>query len=595
MTKAARLRLLALALVLGAGAATWGWLAWGRSRGARTIVLVTVDTLRRDYVGAYSTSSPARTPRMDALAASGTRFADARAPAPLTLPSHATMLSGLPPALHGARTNTASRLPPRERRAFSLLAERLSNDGRRCAAFVSAGPLVKWYGLDAGFETYDDGDLDDRTGDLYAERTGDKTVERALSWVRSLPTSERAFLWVHLFEPHEPHPAGLSAADGYRADVEAADAAVGFLLDGLSAAGRGDAVVCVASDHGEALGDAGEESHGFLLPESVLRVPLILRGPGVPEGVVRDDPVALSDLKPTLEALASLSPEATAGGPDGGIDLLAERAPASRARSAEGLHAYHQHRWAQLFSTVAAGWKLEDRGLGRERLFRLNDLGPPWQDEGAPARGNPEAERLASALRAYRSLGDGAGSEPGAAPLGYGAGGAVGPLLDPRENAKRPDPYEVMGDAGILSEIAAGKDLPPSAQAKRYELLLALEARDPGNPAVHFWKGYYLLRRGEASPAAEAFARALALGRVDGDTLRLAMGARADAGDRKGALSLLATYEPRLYPDVRVHLLAAALWRDEGDPEKEKEACRKAVAASRSPRDEQRIAASGCR
>src|SRR5262245_25369823 len=234
--------LVLLAVVGGAGAL---WVLRGSRSGgggARTVVLLTVDTLRLDHVGAYGLGR-AKTPRMDALAARGVRFADARTPAPLTLPAHATMLSGLSPAAHGVRSNSASVMRPRAGRAYPLLAERFADDGRRAAAFVSAGPLARRYGLDAGFEVYDDGDLDDRTSALYPERAGTETAALALTWLGGVPADARVFLWVHLFEPHEPHEPGLSPEEGYRRDVEAADAAVGLLLDGLDRLGRGDAVV----------------------------------------------------------------------------------------------------------------------------------------------------------------------------------------------------------------------------------------------------------------------------------------------------------------------------------------------------------------
>ncbi len=587
------LLLVALALS-GAAILTWSRVFARAARGRRTIVLVTVDTLRRDYVGAYGSRSPAATPRMDRLAATGTRFADARAPAPLTLPSHVTMMTGLPPTMHGVRTNSASRVPPKEKRAWRLLAERMAEDGRRCGAFVSAGPLTRRYGLDAGFETYDDGDLDDLTGVLFAERAGVDTVSKALDWVRGLPTSARLFLWVHLFEPHEPHPDGLTQTEGYKADVEAADAVVGMLVDGLAAAGRGEATILLASDHGEALGDLGEPSHGFLLPESVLRVPLLLSGPGVGEGRVRDDPASLADVAPTLLALAGLDASVGAEGPGVGVDLLAGAASRDRARPAESLHANHQFRWAQLSCVQRGRWKLEDRGAGRERLYRLTDEAP-WQDAGVPVAGRPEAESLAEALRAYRATERAAGPGPSEAPIGYGAGGAVGPFEEARENARRPDPYEVIGDAAILTDASAARELPPPFLDARLAGLAALEARDPGNPAVCFWKGYYASRRGDWKTATAAFDRALALGRVDGDTLRLDMGSWANLGDRKTALARLTTYEKRLYPDVRLYLLAADLWSDEGRADLSDEACRRARAAARGRKDEDRLAKGRCK
>jgi hypothetical protein len=573
--------------VAGAGRAS-------RTEGAKTIVLVTVDTLRRDHVGAFAPGSPARTPRMDALAARGVRFTDARTPATLTLPAHTTMLTGWSPSRHGVRSNSASRVPPRARRRFALVTERFRDDGRRTGAFVSAGPLVRGYGLDAGFEAYDDGDLDDRTSSLYPERAGSETVALALTWLRSLPADARVFLWVHLFEPHEPHEPGLSPAEGYRRDVERADAAVGFLLDGLADAGRAEAAVLLTSDHGEALGEMGEPTHGFLLAESVLRVPLVLAAPGLRGGDARGGPADLADVAPTLLALGGLEPARGDDVPGTGRDLLFGDLPAGRARIAEALHANHQFQWAQLSCAVVGPWKLEDRGEGRETLFRLTDAAPPWQDEGVPAAGRPEADAPAEALRAWRRADEGGGGGPGVAPIGYGAGGPVGPLLDSKENARRLDPYVVVGDARALAEVANAYLLPPPRLREWLPRLEAMGRRDPRNPAVPFWKGRYLRRLDDPAGAAAAFDQALALGRVDAEALLLSMGTWADLGDRRTALDRLAYYGPSVAPDVRVLCLEARLWTDEGDPGKASDASRRAREAVRGPKDRRRIEEGGC-
>src|SRR5262245_17297345 len=160
-----------------------------RAASVRTVVLVTVDTLRVDHVGALAPAgrpSPAKTPRMDALARAGLRFLDARTPAPLTLPAHTTMLAGLPPAVHGVRSNSASRVAPRDRRSWPLLAETLAAAGFCTGAFVSGGSLAERYGLSAGFHAYDSEGLDNRTANALAKRPGADTVARALAWVRTV-------------------------------------------------------------------------------------------------------------------------------------------------------------------------------------------------------------------------------------------------------------------------------------------------------------------------------------------------------------------------------------------------------------------------
>jgi hypothetical protein len=587
-----------LAALVAAGGVV-AWLALARARaGARTVVLVTIDTLRRDRVGCYGAAT-VTTPRIDEVATAGARFADARTPAPLTLPAHATMLTGLPPSVHGVRVNGATRLSDRAGRDFPLLAERLSAAGRRCGAFVSAGPLAGFFGLAHGFEVYDDEGLDDFGGPAYEERPGSETVRRALAWLAGLGRDEPAFLWVHLFEPHEPHPVGGAA--GYDVDVASADAVVGLLLDGLRAAGREDAAVCLTSDHGESLGELGEASHGWLLGESVLRVPFLLKGPGVPPGTVRTDPVDLADVAPTLLALAGLEPEPSPGLPGAGVDLLAGTAPPDRVRVAESAYAWQQFRWAQLTCATGRGHKLEDRGEGRERLFRLTDDEPPYQDAGVGAAGRPEAAALADALRRYRrppTGGGGAATLSGVAPGGYAAGGPVGDLLEPRENGALPDPYEVVSDAYALLRIDA-LAAAPAAPGREPEALAAqlspIVRRDPKNPFAAFVRGRIAKRAGRPGEAEKALREALDLGRLEPNTLLLAADAAAAAGPAAG-LALLDAYAGRVAPDTRVALLEARLATVAGDPARAREACRKAAQAARNRRDRELVAAeAGCR
>jgi hypothetical protein len=244
---------------------------------------------------------------------------------------------------------------------------------------------------------------------------------------------------------------------------------------------------------------------------------------------------------------------------------------------------------------VVGGVKLEDRGEGRERLFRLSGAAPATPDEGVPARGAEGAEAPAAALRAWRAAESPAGTEPGEAPVGYGAGGVVGPLLEPAENARRPDPYAVIGDARILAEAANAYVLPPPRLREWLPRLEGLARRDPGNPAVPFWRGRYLRRLEDLPAAAAAFDEALALGRVDAETLWLSMGTWGDLGQRRAALDRLASYGRSIAPDVRVLCLASRLHADEREPEKAAAAAEAARAAVRGPRDRVRLEQGGCR
>lgn len=276
-------------------------------------MLVTIDTLRADALG-YAGNAAAETPNLDRLAASGWAFDRAHAHSVMTLPSHASLLTGRLPYGHGVRDNAGFVLPE----AVPTVAEAFVDAGFRTAAFVAAYPLDARYGLDRGFDVYDDSYPEGSTrGFAVAERSGAEVVAAAISWWR-MHDGERRFLWVHLYEPHVPYepPAPFStrfAERPYLGEVAAADEYVGRLIAAVapSEVGR-DLLLVVTSDHGEGLGDHGEETHGLFAYESTLAVPLVLWAE-VLTGARIDEPVRLVDVPPTLLEAAGIG---TAGLPD---------------------------------------------------------------------------------------------------------------------------------------------------------------------------------------------------------------------------------------------------------------------------------------
>ncbi|HEX9667977.1 MAG TPA: sulfatase-like hydrolase/transferase [Thermoanaerobaculia bacterium] len=340
----ARLRLrivvAAAALALAAG----GCARDGAARPGANVLLVTLDTVRADRVGCYG--GAVATPALDRLAREGVRFAQASSPAPLTLPAHASLLSGLLPPAHGLRNNGAGAFPADRPTLATALAAR----GYRTAAFLGAFVLDRRFGLDRGFATYDD-EIErgpDTAPSLEAERRGDRVVDRALAWLeRQGEEDERPFfLWVHLYDAHAPYAPPppfreRHAGRPYDGEVSFADAQVGRLLAALDRRGlAGDTVVAVAADHGEALGEHGELTHGFFLYEPTLHVPLLLRAPGnFRGGTVVETPVGLADLAPTLSGLVEggLAVAAPAGlaGRDLSAALLAGEEPAAADLYAE--------------------------------------------------------------------------------------------------------------------------------------------------------------------------------------------------------------------------------------------------------------------
>ena len=244
------------------------------------VLLVTIDTLRADRLGSYGYAAAA-TPVLDGLAARGVRFATAVAHAPLTAPSHASILTGLLPLGHGVRDNGTFVLPP----SPTTLAEVFRASGYRTAAFVSGFPLDHRFGFARGFESYDDHLL--RGGDgrraSYVERPAAVTTREAAGWVRAAQAPW--FAWVHYFDPHSPYepPADLAArfaANPYDGEIASVDRELGHLL-AATEAGRASTLVLVTSDHGESLGEHGEATHGVFVYDSTLRVPWIMAGPGV--------------------------------------------------------------------------------------------------------------------------------------------------------------------------------------------------------------------------------------------------------------------------------------------------------------------------
>ena len=291
------------------------------------VLLVTIDTLRADATG-FGGRRPSPTPLLDRLAAGGRVFTGAHAHNVVTLPSHTNILTGLYPYQHGVRDNQGFRVPA----GLPTLATVLHDAGYSTGAFVGAYPLDSIFGLNRGFDVYDDhypkGSHPDEF--LFAERKGDKVVAPALAWWQRQRGRHR-FMWVHLFDPHAPYePAEPYASrfpgNPYLGEVAAADAYLAPLLEPFVAGAEAPALIVVTGDHGESLGEHGELTHGLFAYEATLHVPLVIWGPGVTPG--RDGrPARHVDIFPTVLEAAGLTgaraPAAPAGLARPGRSLLA--------------------------------------------------------------------------------------------------------------------------------------------------------------------------------------------------------------------------------------------------------------------------------
>ena len=285
-----------------------------RHAGRPSLILLTLDTTRADHVGAASVH-PGLTPRLDALATRGLRYAKALSPVPLTLPAHCSLLTGLDPPAHGVRDNGTGALDAR----VPTLAKVLSGHGYATAAFVSSRVLDRRFGLDRGFDTYDDRMAAERIGEYgYPERNAEAVTTAALAWAGRRPRGRPYFLWVHYYDPHAPYAApgestAASPAARYAGEIAYMDREIGRLLQALAPDGSGTLVAAVG-DHGEMLGEHGEAGHGIFLYRASLEVPLIITGPGVPPGTVVTGTVGTRALPSTLLKLSGLAKEAQAFG-----------------------------------------------------------------------------------------------------------------------------------------------------------------------------------------------------------------------------------------------------------------------------------------
>ena len=323
------------------------------------VLLVTIDTLRADRIGAYGHRA-ARTPVLDALASRGVRFADATAHAPLTHPSHAAIMTGRYPGAFGIRLNGMTPLPDEA----TTLAERFRAAGYDTGAVIASVVLDEAYGLGQGFASYDDRISPTPGGSLVAlselqRRAGDVT-DRALAWLaasaRASAGQGRWFLWVHYYDPHTPYDSAQvdpPIGDPYDREVAYVDRQLGRLLNGIDAAST---IVAVTSDHGEGLGDHGESDHGYFIYDSTLRVPLIIAGPGIPPRVVEEQ-VRSIDITPTLLELAGVADVGTVDGQSLRGVMAGQPRRDIPASYAESWYPKLHFGWSELRSLRVGEWK----------------------------------------------------------------------------------------------------------------------------------------------------------------------------------------------------------------------------------------------
>jgi arylsulfatase A-like enzyme/Tfp pilus assembly protein PilF len=466
-----------------------------------SLLLVTLDTFRADAAGCGGDPG-GRTPHLDRIARSGTQFMTGLCGSPLTLPSHACMLTGRDGPAHGVRDNGTFRLPE----GIPTLATELKAREFATGAFLGAFPLDARFGLDRGFDVYDD-DVGGPTGEggiVMAQRAGGEVARSADRWWASLAPGRRWFAWVHLFDAHTPHEApgpllAASRGDDYRADVAWCDRFLGSAT--RSAALRDDSHwIVVVGDHGESRGDHGEATHGVFVYDSTIRIPAVISPSlaGAPKGLVRSV-FRTIDVPATVFELLGLEP---ADAPGEGISVLTDEAGPAYM---ESFFAHFHYGWASLAAVQEGEWKYVE---GPEpELYRLDV--DPGETRNVAAEHPERAALMAGWIREIASRGRSAA----AAPLEGGSREALESLgYVTRQAAPRPDspdPKRMIGVQRLL-ETAQGM-ISAGRWEEALQPLRSALARDPRNKDLHQTMGLVQGALGRHPEAADSFLMCLEL------------------------------------------------------------------------------------
>lgn len=470
------------------------------------VLLITIDTTRADHIGCYG-GDPEVTPVLDSLSERGVTFDATQAAAPITLPSHATMLSGQFVYKHGMRNNGMFAMSE----DTETLATVFSRAGYATGAFVSASVLASRYGLDHDFDVYDD-DLSQST-QMFSRgvpaRRGDLTLANAIEWMNELPDDKPFFCWLHLYDPHAPYDPPPEfrkrfPTDPYSGEIAFTDKLIGDMVAYLEGRDLMDSTfLSVISDHGEAFGEHGERTHATLLHQATTWVPWIITGPGVPAGIRVKPPTSGADIAPTHSALVGLQPpnKETADG----VDVF-ESLDDQREIITEILLPQYQYGWSPLLGIRRGKWQLIDGSYAQ--LFNLKE--DPRELTDVAAREKLTADDLKERLDTLTS----ASSDDQARlslsrseidqleALGY-AGGEAAARIDPL------DPRDMIG-AHVNLETARDMVTMGNFDMALEALGVAL-AEDEGNVAILNERARVYLRTGNLDAARADFSQMLFL------------------------------------------------------------------------------------
>jgi arylsulfatase A-like enzyme/Flp pilus assembly protein TadD len=485
----------------------WSGVIWRARSGSDSggpVILISIDTLRADHLPAYGYTK-VRTPNIDALAAGGVLFENAYSHAPQTLPAHTSILSGHLPFEHGVRDNIGFTVKPGQ----WMLPRALHEKGWPTGGFVSAYVLRAATGINQGFDTYDS-DLPPSSGELsigQVQRDGDKTLAVAQQWIDGRDRSKPFFLFLHFYEPHKPYapPARFSSYAPYDGEIAYSDELVGRLFDRLRAIGLYDrATIILLSDHGEGLGDHGEQEHGLFLYKETTHVPLIVKLPGKHAARRVAAPVQHIDLAPTILDLAGIQKPGDLRGRSLRPLLDGSGTLADTGIYSEALYSRYHFGWSELYALTDARYRLIR--APRDELFDLQR--DPNESTSIAAERPQVRQAMRSALEGL--IAQSTIDAPGAvsdedkqrlAALGYVGGGASASLSLPGDSL--PDPKDKVK---ILEKYRHASDL---AGDRKFEEATALYrevlAEDPEMADVWLQLAEVLVRQARNEEAVAAY------------------------------------------------------------------------------------------
>lgn len=415
------------------------------------LLLITIDTLRADHLGSYG-NQKVRTPNLDALAKRSLFFENALCPAPLTLPSHTSLMTGRYPIRHGIHDN-AGVVDPKE----TTLAEILRANGYHTYAFVGGFPLDHRFGLNQGFDLYDDvfPRQKNRSLDFRSERDAGDVVKAVLQ----TPVKRPFFVWVHFYDPHAPY-----LHNGYAGEIEFVDKQIGILLKRFE---KFSPVIAVAGDHGESLGEHGEWTHRIFIYDSTMKVPFWIAGPGFPPQKIREQ-ARLVDFVPTILNAFKIKPPA-------GLDGVVLPGGAGQVAYLESLFPQLELGWSPLAAVRTREWKyiqapkpelydLKSDPAERNNLYaKRRDIAKKLQAQMPASTHSPSANTKISPEMAEQL-----------ASLGYVGSGSNAPQsnIDPKDRIH------------IWNQIERAVDLESTRPAESIAVLESVLKKDPENPMI---------------------------------------------------------------------------------------------------------------